>query len=194
MNNNKISFIKFRRKPGRNKHGSSTVESVAIYEDEQRHSAKTNLLSNKPSLSSQKQSGRLVGSTNQDIPPVLPPRKPMDKKNSVQMQSAILNSSLLNNSSSQLSSNIVDDTSTSSLLAPVRILPNKEVRRNVYHMQLLCSIFYLFLAYVRSSYSSFSLSLSLFIFNRTWSIYIHSTRQINIFVLFIFFSRYCVTD
>jgi hypothetical protein len=166
-------FSKFRRKPGRNKHGSSTVETSIANEDEQRYSQKTSLLSKKPSLPSQKQSGRSAGSTNQDIPPVLPPRKPLDKKNSVQMHSAILNSSLLNNSSSQISSNTIDDTSRSSLLAPARISSNKEVRRSLYRTQSLCSILYgyVFIFFFRSSYSSFCLSL--FIFNRNWSIYIH---------------------
>ncbi len=104
-------------------------------EDEYRHSPKTFLLPKKSSLSSQKQynrpSGSTTQSTGQDIPPVLPPRKPLDKKNSVQMQSAILNPSVFNNSSSQISSNAVDDTSSSSLV-PARILPSKEVRRRVY--------------------------------------------------------------
>lgn len=43
------------------------------------------------------------------------------------MQSAILNPSTFNNSSSQISSSIADDISSSSL-APARILPSKEVR------------------------------------------------------------------
>ena len=74
----------------------------------------------------QKQSNRSNGSTNHDIPPVLPPRKPLDKKNSAPIQSAILNSLALNNSSLQISSNTDDDTS---FLAPARILTSKEVRR-----------------------------------------------------------------
>jgi hypothetical protein len=54
---------------------------------------------------------RSIGSSNhltsQDLPPALPPRKPFEKKNSIQMPS-----------------NGLDET----MLAPSRILTTKEVR------------------------------------------------------------------
>ncbi|UJR25184.1 hypothetical protein I4U23_006539 [Adineta vaga] len=73
-----------RRKPGRNsnhtKHGTSTIESNLGYKDEQRNvplkSSLTSKQPNRPALLS-------IQSPSQDTPPALPPRKPMDKKNSV---------------------------------------------------------------------------------------------------------------
>lgn len=130
MSNTNFSFLfSFRRKParngGHNKPPPPTAETSIAYEDEHRHSPKTHLLPTKPPTSVQKQSNRSNGLTNDDIPPVLPPRKPLDKKNSAPMQSAILNPFVLNNSSLQTSSNAVDDTSS---LAPARVLTSKEVR------------------------------------------------------------------
>lgn len=124
MSNTNFSFS-FRRKPGRtvghNKPTPPTVETSIAYEDEHRHSPKTHLLPSKPPTSVQKQSNRSNGLRNDDIPPVLPPRKPLDKKHSAPMQSAILN-----NSSLQISSRAVDDTSS---LTSARILTSKEVRQ-----------------------------------------------------------------
>ncbi|CAF4647285.1 unnamed protein product, partial [Rotaria magnacalcarata] len=70
--------------------------------------------------------GPTVQSANQDLPPALPPRKPMDKNNSVQMSSATRNPSVADNVSLQISSSTVDDISSSSSLAPPRVLTNKE--------------------------------------------------------------------
>ncbi|CAF1047527.1 unnamed protein product [Adineta steineri] len=131
-----------RRKPGRNsnhnKHGTSTTDTLITYKDEQRNSSKTLLPSTKSSSSSsQKQHNRSALSTiqspSQDIPPALPPRKPMDKKNSVQMSSVILNPSVFNKSSSQISSSTVDDTSSSSMV-PTRVLTSKEISTSLVNL------------------------------------------------------------
>lgn len=124
--------FEFRRKPGRNKHGTTTTTETSIgYKDEQRHSStKTFLSPTKSSSSSHKQSNRSALSTiqspSQDTPPALPPRKPMDRKNSVQMSSIILNPAAFNKSSS---SPVDDTSSSSSSMVPPRVLPSKEVRR-----------------------------------------------------------------
>lgn len=141
-------FLSFRRKPARNsvpnKNGSSSVEANLILEDDYRSSPKT-LFSSKKSVLSHKQNNHFVEPTgqrtNHDIPPALPPRKPMDKKNSVQMSSTSRNPSALDNSPSQISFNAADDISSS--LAPPRILPNKEVSirvGNIYYRYILLCI------------------------------------------------------
>ncbi|CAF0813542.1 unnamed protein product [Rotaria sp. Silwood1] len=130
-----------RRKPGRNsssnKQVSSTVETNVIHEDENRHSSKPSLLPKKSS-SSYKHYNHLAGSTaqstNQDIPPALPPRKPLDKKNSVQMSPTTQNPSVGDNTPSQISSSTVDDISSSSSLAPPRVLPNKEISTSLVNL------------------------------------------------------------
>ncbi|CAF1628257.1 unnamed protein product [Rotaria magnacalcarata] len=117
-----------RRKPGRNsvlnKNGSANTETKLTLEDEHRYSSKK-------SSSSYNQhnhhAGPTVQSANQDLPPALPPRKPMDKNNSVQMSSATRNPSVADNVSLQISSSTVDDISSSSSLAPPRVLTNKEI-------------------------------------------------------------------
>ncbi|CAF4467163.1 unnamed protein product [Rotaria socialis] len=123
-----------RRKPGRNsvpnKNGSSNTETDLTLEDEHRYSSKK-------SSSSYNQHNHLAGptaqSTNQDLPPALPPRKPMDKKNSVQMSSATRNPSVVDNVSLQISSSTVDDISSSSL-APPRVLTNKEISTSLVNL------------------------------------------------------------
>lgn len=125
-----IRFV-FRRKTGRtsglNKNGLTTAETSVAFDDDQRYPSKSILLpTSKPPLSSHKPTTRLMG---QDIPPALPPRKPLDKKNSVQMPVTIPSTSVSNDGSSHRPSTSVDETSSSSLLAPGRILPSKEVRR-----------------------------------------------------------------
>ncbi|CAF3107331.1 unnamed protein product [Rotaria socialis] len=123
-----------RRKPGRNsvpnKNGSSNTETDLTLEDEHRYSSKK-------SSSSYNQHNRLAGptaqSTNQDLPPALPPRKPMDKKNSVQMSSTTRNPSVVDNVSLQISSSTVDDISSSSL-APPRVLTNKEISTSLVNL------------------------------------------------------------
>ncbi|CAF0794556.1 unnamed protein product [Rotaria sordida] len=136
-----LSSFRRRRKPGRNsssnKQNSSTVETNVTHEDEYRHSTKTSLLPKKSS-SSQKEYNRLAGattqSTNQDIPPALPPRKPLDKKHSVQMPSTTRNPSVGDNTSSQISSSTADDISSSPSLAPPRVLPNKEISTSLVNL------------------------------------------------------------
>ncbi|CAF2894408.1 unnamed protein product [Rotaria sp. Silwood2] len=136
-----LPSFNIRRKPGRNsgsnKQGSSTVETNVTHEDENRYSPKTSLLPKKSS-SSHKHGSRLAGSTaqstNQDIPPALPPRKPLDKKNSVQMPPTTRNPSVGDNTSSQVSSSIADDISSSSSLAPPRVLPNKEISTSLVNL------------------------------------------------------------
>ena len=119
-------YFQFRRKPGnsssQNKHTSAAGKSNIDLDDKRRSSTKLSL----PARSSLPHK-EYNHSTNQDIPPALPPRKPLDKKNSAQMLSTTQNSSPFSNNSFQISSNTVDDTSLS-LLTP-RPLPNKEVSR-----------------------------------------------------------------
>ncbi|CAF3107369.1 unnamed protein product [Rotaria socialis] len=129
-----LNSFRRRRKPGRNsvpnKNGSSNTETDLTLEDEHRYSSKK-------SSSSYNQHNRLAGptaqSTNQDLPPALPPRKPMDKKNSVQMSSTTRNPSVVDNVSLQISSSTVDDISSSSL-APPRVLTNKEISTSLVNL------------------------------------------------------------
>ena len=132
------NYFCFRRKTGRNsthnKHGPSSTDTSVGFENDHRHTAKTYSPSTatKPPLSNSssyyKQSNYSSNTSSpsfgQDIPPALPPRKPVDKKNSVQLAST---SSVFNDSLSQAPSSTYDDT-TSNLLAPTRILPSKEVK------------------------------------------------------------------
>ncbi|CAF1682860.1 unnamed protein product, partial [Adineta ricciae] len=116
------------RKPGRNSnHVKSINDSNLTYKDEQRNasakSSSTHKQPNRPALLS-------IQSPSHDIPPALPPRKPLDKKNSAQTSSAILNSTAFNQSSTQLTANNVNETSpittSSSSILPPRVLPSKE--------------------------------------------------------------------
>jgi hypothetical protein len=113
-----IRFIfcwKFRRKPGRttghNDHSSLATEISPPFEGDLHSSSKTLLIPTKSSSPSNKKPNRYVEqSINDDTPPAIPPRKPLDKKNSD------------HNSSTQ--STINDDT----LLPNPRKLSGKEVR------------------------------------------------------------------
>lgn len=111
-----FSPLNFRRKPGRhsnhNKHVPPTAETSLVCDDDQHYSSKGYPpTAHKSSSTTQKFPMRSIGSSNHlisdDHPPALPPRKPLEKKNSIQTPS-----------------NPLDET----MLAPSRILPNREVR------------------------------------------------------------------
>lgn len=112
-----FSSLNFRRKTGRqsnhNKQIPPTAETSLVCDDDQANSSSKTYPStaNKSSSTTAKFGMRSMGSSNhltsQDLPPALPPRKPLEKKNST-----------------QTSINTYDE----SMLAPSRILPNKEVR------------------------------------------------------------------
>ncbi|CAF1167389.1 unnamed protein product [Adineta ricciae] len=125
-----------RRKPGRNSnHVKSINDSNLTYKDEQRNasakSSSTHKQPNRPALLS-------IQSPSHDIPPALPPRKPLDKKNSAQTSSAILNSTAFNQSSTQLTANNVNETSpittSSSSILPPRVLPSKEISTSLVNL------------------------------------------------------------
>ena len=190
-----ICFFFTRRKPGRNtnqtKQGLSTIEAH-IADNEQRYSSKS-IISKKHSIPSQKQTHRSADSTHDELPPAVPPRQPLEKKNSVHMQSAILNPSVLSHSSMQISSNTTDDTLSQSSLAPARILPSKEVRRRrrVSYTQSLNSLFplsrnYTIIFFVLSSFRIYRHSL-FSLFDSKHRSHLYTPRQINTFTLSLSF-------
>jgi len=101
-------------------------------EDDHHQSSKSFLIPTKSpssSPSNKKNNHRIVPSvqlTTDDSPPAIPPRKPLDKKYSVQISSTTSDTPVLN-SSSQAQSMINDDIS----FPNSRRLSNKEVRRSL---------------------------------------------------------------
>lgn len=132
------------------------------YENEQRYSTKTiHHSTQKPPPPSSyhrqyTQTNNLSSSSiiGQEVPPALPPRKPLDKKNSTHSYST---NHALSTSPSQISSTNTNDT-TAHLLGASRILPSKEVRLTILNTMLLhwLSLFaYIYIWICRSYFISF---------------------------------------